>query len=216
MGSRAAVIARSVLGSSEFRFGVLRRLTVLRRFPKMAVPAEIPSASWPLISPGDLLPAPAFDLIQSRGGSNLVPKSRKPLSPFLPKYGLIAMMLALAALSALVPTRAQERKPKVPLLDKITTGTTRRAFSGRVQSVDLERKVLNVNTVEGGNTEIFPIKKGVSVRRANGEKLKLAELAPGTNVLIYYEQKHERRAVKEILVLAAGAGEEKKKKPPPS
>ena len=144
----------------------------------------------------------------------MVPKSRKSLSPFLPKYGLIAMLLALGALSALVPTRAQERKPKVPLLDKITTGTTRRAFSGRVQSVDLERKVLNVNTGEGGNTEIFPIKKGVSVRRANGEKLKLAELAPGTNVLIYYEHKHERRTVKEILVLAAGAVEEKMKPPP--
>ena len=109
-----------------------------------------------------------------------------------------------------------ERKHKVPVIDKLASGSSHQAFSGRVQSFDNDRKILNVNTVQGGNTEIFPVKKGVHVSTADGEKLKLTDLAPGMNVLIYFEQKSERRSVKEIVVLAPGATEEKKKSGPPS
>lgn len=123
----------------------------------------------------------------------------------------------MAFVSLLCPARAQEqRRRKVPVLDKITSGPSRQAFSGKVQSLDLERNLLNVNTVQGGNTEIFPVKKGVRVALADGGKLKLTALTPGTNVIIYYEQKGDRRTVKEIVVLMASPSEEKKKTPPPS
>ena len=111
--------------------------------------------------------------------------------------------------------KAQEqRKPKVPVLDKITSaGPTRQQFSGIVRSVDLGSEVLNVDTVKGNATEIFPIKKKVHVVTADGDKLKLTKLKPGTNVLIYYEQKGDRKTVTQIVVLAGGAV---KKKIPPS
>ncbi len=118
-------------------------------------------------------------------------------------------------ISVLAPARAQEeRKHKVPVVDRITAGMGRQAFSGKVESVDLGRKLLNVNTVQGGNTEVFPVTKGVRVTTANGEKLKVKSLEPGTNVIIYYEQKGDRRTVKEIVVLAAGPAQGKKSPPP--
>ncbi len=99
-------------------------------------------------------------------------------------------------------------------MDKITSVSSRLAFSGKVQSLDLEHNVLNVNTVQGGNTEIFPVKKNVRVSTAGGEKMKVAELKPGADVIIYYEQKDDRRTVKDIVVLASGSREEKKPRPP--
>jgi hypothetical protein len=112
-------------------------------------------------------------------------------------------------------TEAQEQhKPKIPVLDKITSGgTSHQAFSGIVKSVDLKSEVLNVDGVQGNTTEIFPIKKKVSVFTADGDKLKLAKLTPGTNILVYYEQKGDHKTVTQIVVLAGGA---KKKKTPPS
>jgi hypothetical protein len=109
-------------------------------------------------------------------------------------------------------SRAQDGKSKLPV--KITSGSGRQAFSGKVQSLDMKRKILNVNTVQGQDTEIFEVNKGVRVASAGGEKLKLKSLLPGTNVLIYFEQKGDQRTVKEIIVLAAGAAEEKKVSPP--
>lgn len=100
-------------------------------------------------------------------------------------------------------------------MDKITSGGSRLAFSGKVQSLDLEHNVLNVNTVQGGNMEIFPVKKNVRVSTVDGAKMKLTELKPGADVIIYYEQKGDRRNVKDIVVLASG-GREEKKPPPPS
>ncbi len=133
--------------------------------------------------------------------------SRRALAP----AAILALLLGPGIL------RAQEQhKKKVPGLGKITGGPNRQAFSGKVASLDLERHLLNVNTVEGGNLEIFPVKKKVQVTTADGEKLKLIALTPGTNVIIYYEQRGDRRTVKNIVVLAAGADEEKKKSPPPS
>src|SRR5437762_1424218 len=82
----------------------------------------------------------------------------------------------------------QEHKRKVPGLDKLTGGPAEQAFSGIVQSLDLRQQLLNVNTVQGENTEIFPLRKGTRVATANGGRRRLSQLTPGTNVLIYYEQ----------------------------
>ncbi len=102
-------------------------------------------------------------------------------------------------------------------------GSVRQAFTGKVQSVDMKRHVLNLETVEGGGTEIFPIKRGIEVSGTGGNKLKLKELQPGSTVVIYYEQKGSERAVKQIIVLAdkdqggkENKGKDKPKESPPS
>ena len=118
------------------------------------------------------------------------------------------MVLGLAA------AQAQERKHKVPALEKIMGGSSHQAFSGKVQSLDLDRKILSVDTVQGGVTETFPVKKRVEVVMAGGAKHDLAALTPGTNVLIYYEQKGDRRTVKQIVILASKPNVEKKPPPP--
>jgi hypothetical protein len=125
-------------------------------------------------------------------------------------------MIGAALAGSLYPAagQPQEHKRKLPGLEKITSGPTQQAFSGIVQSLDMERKILNVNTVQGGVTEIFPFRKGVHVASADGDKLKLAALKPGINVLIYYDQKGDRRSVKEIIILAAEPAPAKKSPPP--
>ncbi len=115
---------------------------------------------------------------------------------------LVALVFCLCGAN-LGNAQGQERKRHVPGLDKISGGSTNQAFSGIVQSLDMKRSILNVNTVQGGVTEIFPIKKGMKVETAEGIKTKLEDLKPGTNVLIYYSQKGDRRTVKQIVVLAA-------------
>lgn len=121
---------------------------------------------------------------------------------------LLSMILGLQSAAA-----QQQRKPKVPGLDKVTTGPSHQAFTGTVQSLDLEHRVLNVNTVQGSNTEIFPINKSTRLTAADGTKLKIVALKPGTVVMVYYEQKGDRRMAKQIEVLASGAPEEKKAPP---
>ncbi len=131
----------------------------------------------------------------------------------------MALVLALATacgLSVGLGYTQEPHKSKVPGLDKITSGSSRLAFSGNVQSLDKEHELLRVNTVQGGTTEVFPVKKGIRVSAANGNKLKLDALKPGTNVIVYYEQKAERRTVKEIVILSSGAAQEKKKPASPS
>jgi hypothetical protein len=129
-----------------------------------------------------------------------------------------ALMVPLLGLSALVPMRAQEeRKHKMPGLDKLTSGAEHQAFSGTIQSLDLQHSILNVNTVKGGNTEVFPIKKSVHVETANGGRVRLNELSPGTSVIVYYDQRGDRRNVRDIIVLQTGSAKDKEKKlPPPS
>jgi 3-dehydroquinate synthase class II len=130
---------------------------------------------------------------------------------------MVGLFLALVLLGLPFRTtlKAQgQRKSHVPVLDKITSGgPTQQAFSGIVKSVDLKSEVLNVDNVNGKSTEIFPIKKKVHVVTADGDKLKLAKLKPGTNVLVYYEQKGDHKTVTRIVVLAGGPV---KKKTPPS
>ncbi len=135
-------------------------------------------------------------------------------------YGAgIALAIALTAVWGLWGGSgyAQEtRKSKVPGLDKITSGSSKLAFSGNVQSLDKEHDLLHVNTVQGGTTEVFTVKKGIRVSTAKGGKLKLDALTPGTNVIVYYQQKAEKRTVTEIVVLSSGSGQDKKKAAPPS
>ena len=135
----------------------------------------------------------------------------------IPFRFLVGLFVALLLLGLPYRTTIKAQEPhlgRVPGLDKITSGgPTHQQFSGIVRSVDLANQVLNVDTVKGNATEIFPIKKNVHVATADGDKLKLARLKPGTTVLIYYEQKGDHKTVTEIVVLAGG---EEKKKPPPS
>ena len=130
---------------------------------------------------------------------------------------LAGLFLALSLLG--LPFRAtlqaqEQRKPKVPVINKITSGgPVQQAFTGIVKSIDLQSEVLNVDNVNGKSTEIFPIRKKIHVVTADGDKLKLAKLKPGTNVLVYYEQKGDHKTVTQIVVLSGGAA---KKKTPPS
>jgi hypothetical protein len=130
---------------------------------------------------------------------------------------MLALAFALALTLGVSAARAQDqRKRKIPVVNKITQGPNRQAFSGKVESLDLELHVLEVNASEGKTLEIFPVKKGIQVSTADGEKLKLEALRPGNNVIIYYEQKGDRRTVKQIVVLAADSEHENKKPPPTS
>jgi hypothetical protein len=144
-------------------------------------------------------------------------KTNHRLALFCPAVTALAILLAGYCGPAGSAGYAQDtHKSKVPGIDKITSGSSRLAFSGNIQSFDEKRELLSVNTVQGGTTEVFPIKKGVRVSGANGAKLTLDTLRPGANVLVYYEQKSEKRTVTEIVVLSSGASQGKNKPAPPS
>jgi len=129
----------------------------------------------------------------------------------------LGLMLWLGVFSGMISARPQEeRRRKIPVVDKIAGGSNHQAFSGTVASVDLAGHVLEVNALESKTVEIFPIKKGVFISTADGKKTKLAQLAPGTNVIVYYDQKGDHRTVKQVVVLGAAAETPKKKKTPPS
>ena len=126
----------------------------------------------------------------------------------------VAVLACFVAVAAAHAGAQDEHKNKV--LTKIESGGPARGeFTGTVQSLDLKEQVLNVHATRGDDTEIFPIKKNVHVSSADGKKLKLASLAPGTTVLVNYEQKGDRRTVKQIVVIASPA-EGAPKPPPPS
>jgi hypothetical protein len=127
--------------------------------------------------------------------------------------GLAMVLTTVWGLSGSSGYAQEPHKGKVPGLDKITAGPSRLAFSGNVQSLDPERDILNVGTVQGGTTEVFPVRKGIRVSAADGSKLRLDALKPGTNVIVYYEQKGEKRTVKEIVILSSGAGRKKSARP---
>ena len=130
--------------------------------------------------------------------------------------GAFLIACAMFAVFILGQPQDEHRRTKVPLIGKIGGGSNRQAFSGKVQSVDLKRNLLMVDTVEGGTTEYFPVKKNVAVHTAAGEKIKVAELTPGTNVIVYFEVKNDRRTVSEIVVLGIADKPEAKKPAAPS
>ncbi len=142
-------------------------------------------------------------------------RDRPRTEGILPRVAGVTLIVLICWLCGASPgyTQGQEHKHHVPGLDKISGGSTNQAFSGIVQSLDMKRNILNVNTVQGGVTEIFPIKKGMKVETADGDKIKLEDVKPGTNVLIYYSQKGDRRTVKQIVVLAAEKVAAKKANP---
>jgi hypothetical protein len=137
-----------------------------------------------------------------------------PTFPRGPGLGIALLVLTCFGLATVRPARAQEEpRSRLPVINKITGGSNREAFSGKVKSVDLKRQLLTVGTVEGEATEYFPIKKNVSVENANGTKLKIEDLTPGTNIIVYYDVKEDRRNVSQIMVLGMLAGEEKPSDP---
>ena len=106
--------------------------------------------------------------------------------------------------------RGQEEKPKIPGLDKIIAANEHLAFTGTVKSVDEKHNILSVNSVEGADTEIFPIKHSTHVETADGFRKKLDVLSPGTRVIVYYDQRADHRTVTRIELFAS---ESKKKEP---
>jgi Cu/Ag efflux protein CusF len=126
--------------------------------------------------------------------------------------GLPFLLIFVFAFQA---AKAQSKR-KVPIVSKLTSGGSKQAFSGKVQSVDLKLHVLELNAKESKSLEIFPIKKSVTVTTADGERMRLSELKPGNQVIVYYEQKGDRRTVKDIVLLTEGTAEKPKKSAPPS
>ena len=125
-----------------------------------------------------------------------------------------ALAAALVVCGAFSARAQDQRRHKVPGLDKITNGPTEAIFRGKVQSLNLKDKDLNVESVEGQDTEIFPITKKTRVQTAEGGKLKLDSLTSGADVMVYYEQKGDRRQVKRVEVLEPGTVGARKKSPP--
>lgn len=181
------------------------------------------SQTW-IHSPSEDQDAPATRRRRkARFGSGRAEADPKSASARRLVLAVALLVLTFLGLAMPRPAPAQdERRTKVPVIGKIAGGSTHQAFSGKVQSVDLKRNLLLVDTVEGSSTEFFPIKKNVPVETASGERLKVKELAPGTNVIVYYEVKEDRRSVSEIMVLGPGSEEkatdakDKKKSAPPS
>ncbi|MGO8789196.1 MAG: hypothetical protein ACLQVL_17675 [Terriglobia bacterium] len=126
-------------------------------------------------------------------------------------WRLLAVVPAILLL-ACVALAQQEEKPKIPGLDKIIAANEHLAFTGTVKSVDEKHNVLSIDSVEGGNTEIFPIKHSTHVETADGFRKKLDILSPGTRVIIYYDQRADHRTVTRIELFAS---ESKKKEPQP-
>ncbi|MFZ0962254.1 MAG: hypothetical protein WAO35_15250 [Terriglobia bacterium] len=109
-----------------------------------------------------------------------------------------------------VAAAQEEEKPKIPGLDKIIASNEHLAFTGTVKSVDEKHNILSVSSVEGGDTEIFPIKHSTHVETADGFKKKLDSLSPGTRIIVYYDQRADHRTVTSIELFTSEA---KKKEP---
>ena len=132
--------------------------------------------------------------------------------------GTVAALIAICvfALWQAPLLHAQSHKSKVPIVGKLTSTNSRQAYSGKVQSLDLKQKILNVNSLHGRQSEIFPFKKNVRVESLNGDRMNLKALKPGTTVLIYFNQKSGERTIRNIVVLSSGEGQAKGKAAPSS
>ena len=131
--------------------------------------------------------------------------------------GLLLLFMAGAARQ--LNAGQDDHKKRLPVLDKITAAPNgQNEFNGRVLSLDLKAAVLNVQSLREDDTEIFPIRKTVTVAAANGYRVDISTLKPGTNILVYFEQRGDKRKVKEIVVLGSAPPEGAKAQatPPPS
>ncbi len=106
--------------------------------------------------------------------------------------------------------QAQEEKPKVPGLDKIIAANEHLMFTGKVKALDEEHYTLSVSSVEGSDTEIFPIKRGMRVYTSDGFRKKLEVLQPGVQIIVYYDQRADHRTITHIDLYTS---ETKKKEP---
>ncbi len=122
----------------------------------------------------------------------------------------LAAVLAVVPLFVCMALAQQEEKPKIPGLDKIISANEHLAFTGTVKSVDEKHNIISVDSVEGQDTEIFPIKHSTHVETADGFRKKLDVLSPGTRIIVYYDQRSDRRMVTRIELFAS---ETKKKEP---
>jgi len=124
--------------------------------------------------------------------------------------GWIALLVLAVLLPAFSLPAQQGEKPKVPGLDKILNAQEHLAYTGTIKLVDEKRNTISIDSVEGGNTEIFPIKHNTFVLGSDGYRKKLSALSPGTKVIVYYEQRSDKRMVTRIEMLPA---ESKKEEP---
>jgi hypothetical protein len=118
----------------------------------------------------------------------------------------VAALAVAAGIFASLPAttlRAQQHKSKVPLLGKLAS-PNQEAYTGTVQSLNIKENILSVNSRQGRDTEIFPLKKDVRVEAVDGKRMQIENLTPGTSVLIYFHQKRGERTVKNIIVLDSG------------
>lgn len=121
------------------------------------------------------------------------------------------MPLLLIFVFGLPTAKAQDQhKRKVPIVDKLAGGN-KQAFSGKVETLDMKHHVLELNATESKSLEIFPVKKGISVTSAEGARMNLTQLKPGNNVIIYYEEKGDRRTINNIVLLTTGHADKPKK-----
>ena len=118
--------------------------------------------------------------------------------------------LFLALLAVVTATQAQQEKPKFPGLDKIIAANEHLMFTGKVKMLDDKRNSLSVSSVEGSDTEIFPIKRSTHVYTSDGFRKKLDVLQPGVQVIVYYDQRADRRTITHIDLFTS---ETQKKEP---
>jgi hypothetical protein len=121
-----------------------------------------------------------------------------------PAQLLLAMLMFVGA------APAQQEKPKVPGLDKIIAANQHLMFTGKVKLLDEKRNTLSVSSVEGSDTEIFPIKHSTRVLTSDGFRKKLNVLTPGTQIIVYYDQRSDHRSITQIELYTS---ETKKKEP---
>jgi hypothetical protein len=122
----------------------------------------------------------------------------------------LLMVVSVIALVVCAALAQEDEKPKIPGLDKIIAANEHLAFTGTVKSVDEKHNILSIDSVEGGTTEIFPIKHSTHVETSDGFRKRLDVLSPGTRVIVYYDQRSDRRTVTRIELFAS---ESKKKEP---
>lgn len=133
----------------------------------------------------------------------------------LPGIAAALLVVSVFALWQAPRLHAQDRKNKVPIVGKLTSPNDRQAYSGKIQSVDLKEKILNVDSLHGQESEIFPFKKNVRIESLGGGRMDIKSLQPGATVLIYFNQKSGERTIRNIVVLSSGK-EQARDKPAPS